>query len=144
MTTTCFLDLLVISGPDKDMRFSVEQGTYRIIGKRADPALTKLNFNYKKNMSLNPDQQEIVNLHLKNHTKKSLLQFYNRGPDILLSDDTVSRIHFMILKDTTMTSFVDLMSESGTKIDEKIIKEAHLKDRDIIVIGNTKIMVLSK
>ncbi|MDA0712698.1 MAG: FHA domain-containing protein [bacterium] len=144
MTMTCFLDLLIISGPDKSMRFSIEQGTYRIIGQRVDLSLNNINFDYKKNVSLNPDQQETVNTHLKNYSKNSLMQFYSRGPDILLNDETVSRIHLMVLKDSNMISLVDLASESGTKINEKIIKEAHLKDHDIIIVGNTKIMVLSK
>ena len=96
---TQFLDLLVTEGPDKGMRFSVEQSSYRIIGKREVA---------EKPSVLNLNQHEIVNRHIKTYSDFSSLQFQARGPNISLSDNTLNRVHAIFLFNEKRASCADL------------------------------------
>jgi len=141
MKMTQFVDLLVIDGPDKGMRFSIEQGSFRIIGKREEPSIKENLIETEINRSLNADQQEIIYLHLKNFSNPSLLQYQPRGPDILLNDPSVNRIHAMVLFDEQTTSIADLISNEGIFVQKKQINQANLQNNDVISIGNSKLMI---
>ncbi len=130
MTTTRFLDLYAVSGPDEGMRYSIEEGTYRIIAKRENDRI------------LNPDQLEIIYLHIKTYSDNSRLKFQKRGPDILLNDLSVARMHVMVLMDELNISISELSSADKIRVNGNPIKAAIIKEGDLITIGNTKLMAL--
>jgi pSer/pThr/pTyr-binding forkhead associated (FHA) protein len=62
----------------------------------------------------------------------------NEG-DILIEDENISRKHAVIEVLSAENIFLrDLASTNGTFVNESQISQVHLKDGDIIGIGNTK------
>jgi FHA domain len=142
MTATRFLDLYVISGPDKGMRYSIEEGTYRIIGKREDASFAEERVTSEGDRILNPDQLEIIYLHIKTYSDNSRLKFQKRGPDILLNDLSVSRMHVMVLMIDLKISIAELTSTCKIQINDNPLYSAILKEGDLITVGSTKLMAL--
>ena len=142
MTITRFLDLRVVSGPDEGMRYSIEEGTYRIIGNRDGTSFAIEQITPEGDRILNPDQQEIIHTHIKTYSSHARLKFQKRGPDILLNDLSVARMHVMVLMDDSAISIADLTSTNQIQVNGNPIKEAKLKEGDMISIGSTKLMTL--
>lgn len=142
MTTTRFLDLYVVGGPDEGMRYSIEEGTYRIIGKREDAAFAIEQVTSEGDRILNPHQLEIIYLHIKSYSDNSRLKFKKRGPDILLNDLSVARMHVMLLMDELKISIAELTCADKIQINGNPICNAILKEGDLITIGSTKLMAL--
>ena len=59
--------------------------------------------------------------------------------DIVLSEDTVSRYHFEIIRDTRGYLIRDLQSTNGTFLDGAEIKEAYLRAGSVITAGAVQI-----
>jgi hypothetical protein len=142
MTATRFLDLNVVTGPDEGMRYTIEQGTYRVIGRYEDAARTTEQLTSEGDRALNPDQQERIEHHIETHARSTRLKFQRRGPDILLGDPSVSRTHAMVLIDEHGASFADLMSTNKSKVNGNPMQDAKLGEGDVITIGNTRLLVL--
>jgi adenylate cyclase len=64
--------------------------------------------------------------------------------DIVLNDSTASRNHARIIKSNNDYNIVDLGSFNGTKLNDKSINNAILHHDDVIRIGFTKLVFLTK
>jgi len=66
---------------------------------------------------------------------------FERGPDITLADDSISRAHAMIFYDQEGVGVVDLASKNGTFVDADRISCAIVADGHQIIIGNSSLRV---
>ncbi|MDO8528100.1 MAG: FHA domain-containing protein [Deltaproteobacteria bacterium] len=80
----------------------------------------------------------------KSETNGSLpndqLGAFRRGPDIVLKDQTLSRLHAMIFSDELGIGILDLVSKNGTFVNGEEIESRLLKKGDTIELGETKIV----
>ena len=60
------------------------------------------------------------------------------GNDIVLTDETVSRHHCVIVQDDKDVMLIDLGSTNGTHINGVRVREAHLSPGAILAVGNTQ------
>ncbi len=118
MTSLAFLDLTVTQGPNQGMRYSIPEGTYRILA-RYEPGFVA------DDRILNPDQQERVLSYLPKKT--GLI----RGPDILLDDSSLSTAHAIAILTPQGGRWVDLIAET-----EKTVSTG-----DTVNLGSTQLKV---
>jgi transcriptional regulator with GAF, ATPase, and Fis domain len=59
--------------------------------------------------------------------------------DLVLADETVSRVHFEIVRDAKGYLVRDLRSTNGTFLDSAEVKEAYLRAGSVIAIGATEL-----
>jgi pSer/pThr/pTyr-binding forkhead associated (FHA) protein len=127
-----FVDLVAIEGPDKGMRYTVEEGTYRVLARISDDKASTLQMTVDGDRSLDREQEQLVGT----RTGKK-----RRGADIVLRDSSVSRTHALVVVEKTGASVVDLMSTNGVKVNGNMVKDTDLKPGDVIHIGKTKLKV---
>jgi hypothetical protein len=137
-----FVDLVAIEGPDKGMRFTIEENTYRVLARAADERSSTLQMTPDGDRALDRDQAQLVDEIFAARSRGSTrTQFKKRGPDIVLRDGSVSRTHALVFVEKTGASVVDLMSTNGTKVNGNIVRDVDLKEGDVIHIGKTKLRI---
>jgi hypothetical protein len=135
-----FVDLEVVDGPEKGMRYTVEEGTYRVLGRRGDDVVSTLQMNQEGDRQLDPEQEAVVSGVFR--AREGLrTRFKKRGADILLGDDSVSRTHALVFVDAQSVSVADLMSTNGTKVNGSIIDDVDVNAGDVVQIGQSKIVI---
>ena len=133
-----FVDLVGVEGPDKGMRYTIEEGTYRVVARMSDERQSTLQMTPDGDRALDREQEQLVDEYFATRTRT---QFKKRGPDIVLRDQSVSRTHAMIFVDKDGASLVDLMSTNGTKLNGSPVRDVPLKPGDVIHVGKTKLRV---
>lgn len=137
-----FVDLEVIGGPEEGMRYTVESGTYRVLGRSGDDTESTVQMNKEGDRVLDPDQQAVVEGMLDSRADRGVrTRFKRRGPDILVHDGSVSRTHALIFADDAGVSVADLMSTNGTKVNGARITDVDVQAGDVVQVGQTKMKV---
>lgn len=72
------------------------------------------------------------------HIKRSS---FERGADIVLSDDSISRVHAMIFYDHSGVGIIDMASTNGTLVNGERVKSAMLVEGDAIAIGHSVLVL---
>lgn len=135
-----FVDLVAVEGPDKGMRFTIEENTYRVLARAADERSTTLQMTPDGDRALDKEQEQLVD-EVFARSRGTRTQFKKRGPDIVLRDGSVSRTHALVFVEKAAVSVVDLMSTNGTKVNGSLVKDIDLGEGDVIHIGKTKLRV---
>ncbi len=133
-----FVDLVAVEGPDKGMRFTIEENTYRVLARQSDERSSTLQMTPDGDRALDRELEQHVDDVLSRRTRTS---FKKRGPDIVLRDGSVSRTHALVFVEKNVVSVVDLMSTNGTKVNGAQIKDVDVKEGDVIHLGKTKLKV---
>lgn len=136
-----FVDLVAVEGPDKGMRFTIEENTYRVLARAADERSSTLQMTLDGDRALDREQEQLVDDMLAARGRGTRTQFKKRGPDIVLRDGSVSRTHALVFVERAAISVVDLMSTNGTKVNGALVKDVDLAEGDVIHIGKTKLRV---
>lgn len=137
-----FVDLEVLSGPEEGMRYTVESGTYRVLGRAGDDNESTVQMNRDGDRVLDADQQAVIEGMLDSRADRGVrTRFKRRGPDVLLADGSVSRTHALIFVDDSGISVADLMSTNGTKVNGARVSDLDVQPGDVVQIGQTKIKV---
>lgn len=136
-----FVDLVAVEGPDKGMRFTIEENTYRVLARAADERSSTLQMTLDGDRALDREQEQLVDDMLAARGRGTRTQFKKRGPDIVLRDGSVSRTHALVFVERAAISVVDLMSTNGTKVNGSLVKDVDLAAGDVIHIGKTKLRV---
>lgn len=139
-----FVDLVAVEGPDRGMRYSVEEGTYRVLARSQDDSQSTLQMTADGDRALDKEAQARVDeLGLTNSERagRSRTGFRKRGPDIVLKDGSVSRTHALVFVDKDSVSVADLMSTNGTKVNGSVVKDVDLKEGDVVHVGKTKLKI---
>jgi pSer/pThr/pTyr-binding forkhead associated (FHA) protein len=134
-----FVDLEVISGPEQGMRYTVESGTYRVLGRAGDDNESTVQLNKEGDRVLDADQRAVVEGVLDARADRGVrMRFRRRGPDILLADGSVSRTHALIFVDDSGISVADLMSTNGTKVNGARVTDIDVLPGDVVQVGQSK------
>lgn len=137
-----FFDLVAIEGPAKGMRFSIEDGTYRVLARAADEGTTTAQLTRDGDRALDPEQAAYLDeLFAARSAPGERTRSKKRGPDMELPDGSVSRTHALVFVDRGRPSVADLMSTNGTRVNGGAIRDVDLKPGDVIHVGKTKLRV---
>ncbi|MFZ9888133.1 MAG: FHA domain-containing protein [Myxococcota bacterium] len=137
-----FVDLVVLSGPETGMRYTVETGTYRVIGRAGDDHESTLQLSRAGDRLLDAEQQAVVESVLNSRADRGVrTRIKRRGPDILLGDGSVSRTHALVFVDESGTSVADLMSTNGTKVNGTLVTDIDVEPGDVLQVGQSRLRV---
>jgi len=132
------VDLLVKEGPDAGMRYTVEEGAYRVVGRRGPPTDSTVQLTRNGDRMLDPQQQAALDGAFAVRTDPGVrTRFRRRGPDILIGDNSVSRTHAAVFVENGSISVADLMSTNGTRVNGAPVSDHDLRPGDQIQIGQT-------
>lgn len=136
-----FIDLVAIEGPDKGMRWSVEEGSYRVFARAPDNSASTVQMTPDGDRALDKEQEKLVGELFSQKQRSVRTHMKKRGPDIVLKDSSVSRTHAMVFVDADGASLADLMSTNGTRLNGSHVKDSELKAGDVVHMGKTKLKV---
>jgi hypothetical protein len=133
-----YVDLVVVEGPDRAMRFTVEEGSYRVLVRGVDdPGGSTQQMTVEGDCALDDGQLA----RLQELSGRSRTAFKKRGPDIALRDASVSRTHALVFVDKDAVSVADLMSTNGTRVNGAQVGDVDLREGDVIHVGKTRLRV---
>ncbi len=137
-----FVDLVVVEGPDQGMKYTIEEGAYRVVGRAGDPTDSTVHLTKEGDRLLDADQQALVDqLVTSRSARGARTRFRTRGADILIDDESVSRSHAVVFADREGVSVADLMSTNGTKVNGTPVGDVDLQSGDVLHVGQTKFKV---
>ena len=67
------------------------------------------------------------------------LDTFNRGPDVILADDSISRAHAMLFFEENGFGLIDLASTNGSRVNQAQVTSVILEDGDSITLGTTEL-----
>lgn len=138
--------LTVTAGPNAGDTMKIEEGTCRLIGRHLSENETAL-IDRDGNRILDAGASEILIKHLKERAPATGIaaapEFssvaFDRGPDAIFADDSISRAHAMIFFDANGIGIIDLASTNGTYVNSERVGSAMVHDGDSLAIGNSEI-----
>lgn len=140
------------AGEDAGVKFQLEPGTCKAIGRKLEDGAQTQIFNMDFNMTLDEQTKKLIkNYFVKTSKKKktpvsevkasatldSDLGSFTRLPDLIMNDPGVSRLHAMIFHDSVNVGVLDLVSRNGTYVNGQEIEATLLNSGDEIRIGNS-------
>lgn len=140
----------VTTGPDEGLRFRLEQGECKAIGRQVDERTETQVFNVDFTIALDERTKKLIKNYLSKASggKKTVsgtgsaaneLGAFRRGEDIILSDPGISRLHAMIFCDEKGAGIIDLVSRNGTFINGLEVEACRIKPGDTVKLGKTEI-----
>lgn len=140
--------LKVVEGPNAGDTLSIEVGTCRLIGRHLSDAETAF-IDRDGNRVLDGSAADILTGHLQERSpavgttpqEEFSGQAFERGPDIILADDSISRAHAMVFYDDSGFGVIDLASTNGTFVDNERINSALVATGKQISLGNSNLTV---
>ncbi len=138
-----FVDFVAVEGPDRGMRYTVEEGSYRVLARAQDDSTSTIQMTPEGDRLLDKQAQSRAEQLFARHesSDRSRTAFRKRGPDIILKDGSVSRTHALIFVDKDAISVADLMSTNGTRVNGTGINDTDLREGDVIHLGKTRLRV---
>jgi uncharacterized protein YbaR (Trm112 family) len=141
----------VMEGADLGLKFQLERGTCRAIGRgETDPNRTMI-FNVDLALSLDEGTKNLILQYIAKQFRKTSksspvhegseqLGMFRRTSDIVLTDLSLSRLHAMIFADEGQVGILDLVSKNGTYVNGQEVESRILQKGDIVEMGETKIV----
>ncbi|MBI3179732.1 MAG: FHA domain-containing protein [Deltaproteobacteria bacterium] len=139
--------LKVTTGPNEGDSVSVEVGSCRLIGRHLSDSETSF-IDRDGNRVLEMDAAQLLEKHLKDRAPQMSTtagdfraSAFERGADIILGDDSISRAHAMVFFDQSGFGIIDLASTNGTFVNRERVGTALVASGDVIAIGNSELSV---
>ncbi len=139
--------LAVTAGPNEGDSVRLEVGSCRLVGRHLSEAETML-IDRDGNRLLDNNAADLVTKHLKDKSPVAdkggagfSANAFERGPDIIFKDDSISRAHAMIFFDKGGLGVIDLASTNGTFLNSERVGSSIVKDGDVITVGKSDMTV---
>lgn len=139
--------LTTTSGPNEGDTVSLELGSCRLIGRHLSDDETSL-IDRDGNRVLDAPAAEILKNHLHDRspalsgaTPKFSADSFDRGPDIIFADDSISRAHAMVFFDGSGVGIIDLASTNGTFVNNERVSSSLITDGDVVGIGTSELVL---
>lgn len=143
----------VLVGPNAGDTLQIELGSCRLLGRHLSEHETAF-MDRDGNRVLDATASDLLGQRMGQQHKKrgrgtdkgavipaARLDAYERGPDIILADDAISRAHAMLFYDETGVGIIDLASTNGTYVNGERIGGAMVHDGDVVALGATEVAV---
>jgi hypothetical protein len=139
--------LTATSGPNEGDTISIEIGSCRLIGRHLSENETAL-IGKDGNRLLDGPANDVLSKHLKTRAPgtpggaaRISAESFERGPDVIFADDSISRAHAMVFFDPKGLGLIDLASTNGTFVNNERVTSAMVGDGDTLTIGNSELVV---
>jgi len=135
--------LTVVSGPNVGDTLSIEIGSCRLVGRHLSESETAM-IDRDGNRVLDGSSTGILEKHLQESAPEELpkspasMGSFERGPDIILADDSVSRAHAMLFFEKSGFGIIDLASTNGSHVNKAPVTSTIVQDGDSITLGTTE------
>jgi pSer/pThr/pTyr-binding forkhead associated (FHA) protein len=138
-----FVDLVAVEGPDRGMRYTIEEGSYRVLARAQDDTTSTVQMTPEGARVLDREAASRADelFARQGGADRSRTAFRKRGPDIILRDTSVSRTHALVFVTRDVVSVADLMSTNGTRVNGAVVNDVDLREGDIIHLGKTRLRV---
>jgi len=140
----------VIAGQNEGMVFDLTMGHCRALGRAVTDGTKTSVMSVDWTITLDEETKGLILQYIAQQFRKPLttqkktrsgqLGAFKRGADIVLKDNTLSRLHAMLFFDVIGIGVLDLVSKNGTFVNGKEIESRLLKKGDAIELGETKIV----
>ena len=138
----------VTAGPNDGDTVSIDQGSCRLIGRHLSETETAF-IDRDGNRILDSAAADILTKHLKERAPDVTIggvsafnaEAFDRGPDVIFADDSISRAHAMLFYDNSGVGIIDLASTNGTFINTERVGSSLVADGDVIALGNSELAV---
>jgi hypothetical protein len=108
-------------------------------------------FNVDIALSIDESTKAIILRYIEKQFRKSIkpslrkegkeqFGFFQRVADVVLTDQSLSRLHAMFFADENSIGVLDLVSKNGTFVNGEEVESQLLKKGDIVEMGETKIV----
>jgi hypothetical protein len=136
------IQLKVLKGENIGDIISLTRGTCRLVGRHLAENETVM-LGQDGNRMLDSSEVAYFDQQLTQAVASARkgLSAFERGADIVLSDESVSRAHAMFFLDDLGAGVVDLASTNGTYVNDRPSTAALLKPGDKIKFGKTILQV---
>ena len=141
--------LKITTGPNKGDTVSVEMGACRLIGRHLSENETAF-IDHEGNRVLDAAASRILSDHLQERDpqrvpaaepEKFNAAAFERGPDIIFSDDSISRAHAMVFHDASGIGLIDLASTNGSYVNEQRVTSTLVQHGDVVALGSSELIV---
>lgn len=140
--------LTTTSGPNEGDTVSIEHGSCRLVGRHLSENETAF-IDRDGNRVLDGPAADILTQHLRERSpavgvsapEKFSAETFERGPDIIFADDSISRAHAMVFYDGHHVGIIDLASTNGTFVNNERISSTMMADGDTVTIGNSELVL---
>ena len=140
----------VTAGPNDGDTVSVELGACRLIGRHLSENETAF-IDRDGNRVLDAAASKLLTQHLKERSPAApaapqdgegfSVTAFERGPDIIFSDDAISRAHAMLFYDPSGVGIIDLASTNGTYVNNERVTSTLVADGDTVSLGSSELTV---
>jgi pSer/pThr/pTyr-binding forkhead associated (FHA) protein len=136
-----FIDLVAVEGPERGMRYAIEENTYRVVGRAFDDGSSMtVRVTPDGDRALDYEQTAVVDELLRGRSRAGR-SVARRGHDIALRDPSVSRTHALVFVEAGKATVADLVSTNGTKVNGAPVRDVALQPGDVIHLGKTRLRV---
>jgi hypothetical protein len=139
--------LAITAGPNDGDTVRLDVGSCRLIGRHLSESETML-IDRDGNRLLDGQTADMVTKLLKDKSPIAAkpggafsANAFDRGPDIIFTDDSISRAHAMVFYDKGGLGLIDLASTNGTFLNSERVGTALVKDGDVITVGKSDMTV---
>ena len=140
--------LTVVSGPNTGDSLTIEMGTCRLVGRHLSESETAM-MDREGNRLLDAPTAQLIEEHLHDKAPATGLtaapefsaDSFERKPDIILSDESISRAHAMLFLEASGFGVIDLASTNGSNLNNVPVNSALVRDGDSLQLGTTELTV---
>lgn len=133
----------LLSGPKKGMRFVLEAGTCKAMGRAVSDPHKTASFHVDVALALDDNTKKVIHQYVTKQFRRAAspagTEFgFRRTGDIVLDDIAVSRLHAMLFYDEAGVGVLDLVSKNGTYVNGEEVESRLLQPGDTIEVGATR------
>jgi len=143
--------MFFVSDQEGGFQFSLTPGSCRIVGRQTEALSKDQVFNADFTVSLDEPIRKLIQntLELRYGKKVGGPSFFDFGPfkrlpDVLLYDNSVSRLHALFFYDEEGMGVLDLVSQEGTFVNGKEVEMSDVAVGDEVILGRMKFGVKFK
>ncbi len=128
----------VLKGDNAGDIITLTEGTCRLVGRHlAENETVMLGLDGNRLLDANEVAVFDTQLNQAMDQPKRGLNAFQRGADIIFTDESISRAHAMLFLDGVDAGVVDLASTNGTHVNDRQLTAATLKTGDKVKFGKT-------
>jgi hypothetical protein len=133
------------AGPNRGDSIIVEPGSCRVIGRHLSEHETIL-IDVAGNRVLEAQTEALIQRTLGERAAVGepagfRNDLFERGPDVIFADDSISRTHAIVFYDQQSLGVIDLGSTNGTYVNAERVSSVAVRDGDVITLGNSELTV---
>jgi len=138
----------VVEGPNKGLEIKMPRGSCRAIGRSLEDMESTRVFDEHAVIGLDDSTKRLVMGYITKQfqtgsatssASEADLGSFQRLPDIVIADKSISRLHAMLFHGPQGVGVLDLVSKNGTFVNGIEVESKLLQSGDVLTVGDTKL-----